>query len=60
MFSHPLGGIVCRGPVPHPAFAWGSSEVAVGFFGLLVSFVQNLQQPQMHAVILVSCSFLVA
>ena len=60
MFSHPSGGIVCREHVPYPAFAWGSSEVAVGFFGLFVSFVQNLQQMQMHAASLVSCSFLVA
>ena len=50
-------GGMCR---TYPAFAWVSSEVAVGFFGLFVSFVQNLQQMQMHAAILVSCSFLVA
>lgn len=26
-FAHPLGGIVCRGHVKHPAFTPGSSEV---------------------------------
>ena len=35
----------------HPVFALGSSEVAVGFFGLFVSFVQNLPRLYMHAVI---------
>ena len=41
-FAHPLGGAVCRGHAQYPAFAPGSSKVAVGFFGLFVSFVQNL------------------
>ena len=36
--------------VQYPAFAPGSSKVAVGFFGLFVSFVQNLAQLSMHAV----------
>ena len=42
-FAHPFGGVVCRGHVQYPAFALhpvfvpGSSEVAVGFFGLFVS-----------------------
>ena len=41
-FAHLLGGSVCRGHVQYPNFAPDSSEVAVGFFGLFVSFVQNL------------------
>ena len=40
--AHPLGGVVCRGHVQCPALAPGSSKVAVAFFGLFVSFVQNL------------------
>ena len=56
----PLRRYCVQGLVPCPAFAWGSSEVAGGLFGLLVSFVQNLQRLQMRAVILVSCGFLVA
>ena len=38
-FSHLLGGGVCTGHV-----LLGSSELAVGCFGLFVSFVQNLLQ----------------
>ena len=41
-FARLLGGAVCRGRVQHPRFAPDSSEVAVGFFGLFVSFVRNL------------------
>ena len=37
-FAHPSGGGVCRGHAQFPAFAPGSSKVAVGFYGLLVSF----------------------
>ena len=40
--SHPLGGIVCRGHAQYPAFAPDFPKVAVAFFGLFVSFVQNL------------------
>ena len=36
-FAHPLGGAVCRGHVQYPAFAPGSSKVAVGGFGLFWS-----------------------
>ena len=35
----------------HSAFVPGSSEFAVRFFGLLVSFVHNLPQLYMHAII---------
>ena len=35
----------------HSAFVPESSEVAVRFFGLLVSFVHNLSQLHMQAVI---------
>ena len=31
-FAHPLGGVVCRGHAQYPAFARGSSKVAVGYF----------------------------
>ena len=41
-FAHLLGGAVYRGHVQYPNFAPDSSEVAVGFFGLFVSCVQNL------------------
>ena len=34
--AHLSGGVQCR--LSTPAFAPGSSEVAVGFFGLFVSF----------------------
>ena len=30
--AHPCGGTECRGPAQDPAFAPGSSEVAVGWF----------------------------
>ena len=50
-FAHPLGGVVRRGHVQYPAFALGSSKVAAGIFGLFVSFVQNLPELRMHAVI---------
>ena len=50
-FAHPLGGVACRGHAQDPAFAPGSSEVAVGLFDLFVSFVQNLPQLCMLAVI---------
>ena len=35
----------------YAAFVLGSSDVAVGFFGLFVSFIQNLPLVQMHVVI---------
>ena len=61
-FAHPLGGVVCRGhaqyPAFVPAFAPGSSKVAVGFSGLFVSFVQNLPQLGMQAVIFSPIQFL--
>ena len=40
------------------AFALGSSEVAVGFFGLFVSFVQNLPQLLRQVVIFSPIEFL--
>ena len=36
-FAHPFGGVVCRGHAQYPAFFPGSSEVAVGLFGLFVA-----------------------
>ena len=57
-FAHRLGGVVCRGHVQYPAFALGSSKVAVGFFGLSVSFVQNLPQLGVHVVIFSPIQFL--
>ena len=47
---------MCRGQAQYPSFApdpcfcSGSSEVAVGFFGLFVSFVHNLPQLCVPAV----------
>ena len=46
-FANLSGGVVCRGYDQYLAFApqtlsLGCSEVASGFFGLFVSFVQNL------------------
>ena len=50
--ARPLGGVERRGPAQDPAFAPGSSEVAVGFFWpFLYLVVQNLPQLCMHAVI---------
>ena len=58
----PLGGDVCSGHVQYPAFAPGSLKVAVGFgfpfSGLFLSFVQNLSQLHMHAVIFSPIQFL--
>ena len=48
-FAHPLSGGVCRGHAQYPAFAAGSSKVAVGFL-VFVSFVQNLPQLCMHII----------
>ena len=49
-FAHPLGCVEYRGQAQYPAFAPGSSEVAVQlFFGLFVSFVQNLLQLCTHS-----------
>ena len=45
----PLGGAVRRGHAQYPASAASSSKLAVGFFGLFVSFVQNLPQLCMHS-----------
>ena len=46
--AHPSGGVECRRHAQYPAFAPGSSKVAVGPFGLCT---QNLPQLCMHAVI---------
>ena len=35
-YHHPVGGVGCRGHAQYPTFAPGSSEMAVGFFGLFV------------------------
>ena len=52
-FAHPLGGVACRGRAQYPAFAPDTQVLLralrkwqLGFFGLFVSFVQNLP---MHA-----------
>ena len=45
-FAHRLGGTVYGRHAQYLAFALGFSKVAVGFFGLFVSFVQNW--PQLH------------
>ena len=57
-FTHPLGSVVCRGHAQYPAFAPGSSKLAVGFFGLFVSFVQNLPQLRRNVVIFSPIQFL--
>ena len=49
--AHPLGGVVCRGHAQCPAFAPGSSEVAVGFLVFLYLVVHNLPQLPIYAVI---------
>ena len=52
-FAHPLGGVEFRGHTQYPAFALDTlfllqalQKRQLGFFCLLVSFVQNL--PQLH------------
>ena len=50
---------MCRGHAQYPALAPGSSKEAAGFFGLFVSFVQNLPQLRMHVVAFAPYSFLV-
>ena len=47
-----------KGSKQYPAFAPSSSKVAFGFFGLLVSFVQNLPQLPRCAVVFSSIEFL--
>ena len=47
-FAPPIGGVVYRGSVQYPAFAPGSSEVAVGLFGLFVSCCPEFA-PTAHA-----------
>ena len=47
-----------KGPEQYPAFAPSSSKVAFGFFGLLVSFVQNLPQLPRSAVVFSPVEFL--
>ena len=49
--AHPLGGVLCRGHAQCPAFAPGSSEVAVGFLVFLYLVVHNLPQLPIYAVI---------
>ena len=49
-FVHFSGDIVRRGHAQYTVFALGSSEVAVGFFGLFVSFVHNLPKLHMHII----------
>ena len=39
--AHPSGGVECRGACSEHFFTPGSSKMAVGFFGLSVSFVEN-------------------
>ena len=55
---HLLAGVLCREPVQYPVCAPSSSEVALGLFGLSVSFVQNLPSQPMTAVIFSSIQFL--
>ena len=57
-FAHLSGGVECRGccSVPcfcsqHPLLDLGSSEVAVGIWGLFASFVQSLPRLGMSTVI---------
>lgn len=44
-------GAMCRGHAQYPAFAPGSSKVAVGFLLLLYLVIQNLPQLHVHPVI---------
>ena len=39
-FAPPSGGVERRGHIQYPAFALGSSEVAVGLLGLFLCFAQ--------------------
>ena len=56
--AHPLGGVECRGHAQCPAFAPGSSEVAVGFLVFLYLVVHYLPQLHMPTVIFSPLSFL--
>ena len=49
-------GVVCKGHAMCHDFSPGSSDVAVGFFSLVVSFVQYLPQLCIHAVMQRRCS----
>ena len=64
-FAHPSGGVVCWGHAQYPAFApdtllllWALQKWQLGYFGLFVSFVQNLPQLHMHLVIFSHIQFL--
>ena len=46
-----LGGLSTRRHAQYPAFALGSSEMAIGFFGLLYLIIPNLSQLHIHTVI---------
>ena len=47
-FAHRLGGVVCRGYARDPAFAPGSSDLAVGVFGSFCVFCPEFA-PTVHA-----------
>ena len=57
--AHPSGGVVCRGHALYPAFAPGSSEMAVGFFGLLYLLSRICPNCACRQLFLVPYSFLV-
>ena len=45
---HPLGGVMCRGHAQYPAFAPGSSKLAVGFWSLCIfcpEFISSAHAP---------------
>ena len=58
MFGIPSGVVKCKRHTQYPAFAPSSSKVAFGFFGLLVSFVQNLPLLPRCAVVFSPIEFL--
>ena len=55
--AHPLDDVECRGQAQYPAFAPGSSEVALGFL-VSVYLVHNLPQLRMHTFIFSPLQFL--
>jgi len=55
--AHPLDDVECRGQAQYPAFAPGSSEVALGFL-VSVYLVHNLPQLRMYTFIFSPLQFL--
>lgn len=57
--AHAFGGVMCRGHAWSPAFAFSSSEVAVGFLVFLYPLANDVSQLLLCTVYLAPYSFFV-